>query len=688
MAAFLPHSTARSLVLVSIVLASVPLAAQWTVDAPSCVPPGGTIDVIVRADSGGSNQGAAQWRLTWDPGVYEVVTSFGSGGASFQGGWQGVANEVMPGELLVASWHLSPFPTGSSDQAVVRLRNLAPGNLSIGGDVEIWVNSVSTPIMGTPFAMTGATPMAGCGGMEPSCTITSPSPGGMLTGMGTISVNIVDPSMGTLDVFYSYDAGSGPQAPSRVGGGMPMDLGVAPGPRTFMWNLNQDFLGPQMGVTFEIVVINSLTRLGSSCSVTIDVDITNMAPTCVITSPAPSSLVISTGTITFDTADGDMHPLDITYEYNAGMGFMPATRVGGGASMDLGVAPGAGMTFDWDAFVDTGAATGVEFRITVDDLRAGGTSTCSLMVDVRAPNNPPACNIFFPGGGTLSGTQTLLFSASDADSDPLDLLFEFDAGSGFVAATAAAGSALANPATGVPPAGSLSFEWDVAADFLVTTPSVVFRISADDGFGGMTTCMRTYDIDVPQTPPTCTITSPTTGTGVVDMVTITYDAMDAEDLMDITYEFDAGAGFVSATRLGGGSSMDLGVASSMGLTFDWDLATDLPMGMSGVVFRISLDDGRGGTGSCTVSLDVAPAGACPLPALCGDCNEDGVAVNILDSLTAAQIAVGVITPGVLQFNKCNVVGAVSPSASAAVDILDSLNIAQAAAGLPIALSCC
>ena len=66
--------------------------------------------------------------------------------------------------------------------------------------------------------------------------------------------------------------------------------------------------------------------------------------------------------------------------------------------------------------------------------------------------------------------------------------------------------------------------------------------------------------------------------------------------------------------------------------------------------------------------------------LCGDCDQNGI-INVLDSLTAAQISVGLVTPTPSQRIDCDVDG------SNTVDVLDALLISQFAAGLPTTLAC-
>ena len=211
---------------------------------------------------------------------------------------------------------------------------------------------------------------------------------------------------------------------------------------------------------------------------------------------------------------------------------------------------------------------------------------------------------------------------------------------------------------------------------------------SDTGF-----CMVSVTVDntpVPNRPPTCAVTSPMAGGAVLPQARIVYDALDADgDPLTITHEYDGGGGFAPATRVGGGGHVATGVAPGTSQNFFWDAGVDVGTPFSGVVFRITVDDGRGGLVTCTVTVDVgAPGMSCPVASTsCGDCNLDGV-INILDALVAAQIAASLVGPSPQQFDWCNVSGAIYPDPAAIVNILDALLIAQTAAGLPVTLVCC
>ena len=77
-----------------------------------------------------------------------------------------------------------------------------------------------------------------------------------------------------------------------------------------------------------------------------------------------------------------------------------------------------------------------------------------------------------------------------------------------------------------------------------------------------------------------------------------------------------------------------------------------------------------------LSLCFAPS----VLAQCGDCDLN-MSVDIVDALTAAQIASSMVMPTPAQLISCDV------DSSGAVDILDALLIAQASAGLQVSLTC-
>ena len=70
-----------------------------------------------------------------------------------------------------------------------------------------------------------------------------------------------------------------------------------------------------------------------------------------------------------------------------------------------------------------------------------------------------------------------------------------------------------------------------------------------------------------------------------------------------------------------------------------------------------------------------------LSASSGRCDLNGVGPDILDALTSAQMAAGILTPSAMQQLCCDV------DASTTLTILDALVMAQSAAGLMVTLTC-
>ena len=83
--------------------------------------------------------------------------------------------------------------------------------------------------------------------------------------------------------------------------------------------------------------------------------------------------------------------------------------------------------------------------------------------------------------------------------------------------------------------------------------------------------------------------------------------------------------------------------------------------------------------TCVASVLVDNTSLCPT--FCGDCDSNGLGIDVLDALAAARIAAGVDTPSVAQTACCDT------NSSSTVDVLDALQMAQAAAGLPAMPSC-
>ena len=189
----------------------------------------------------------------------------------------------------------------------------------------------------------------------------------------------------------------------------------------------------------------------------------------------------------------------------------------------------------------------------------------------------------------------------------------------------------------------------------------------------------------PPPPPTCTLTLPMSPG--MDDIDVIVDAMSmTSSVVDLALDVstDGGTTFVPATMSAASPNPNpaLGVATGVSV-FTWDSRGDM-VGIAalepGVIVRATVTDSVSMlSATCSAMIDVDNTMLCN--GICGDCDQNAAGPDILDALTAAQIAAGLLQPTPLQVACCDV------NASTAVDILDALSIAQSAAGLTVTLTC-
>lgn len=186
-------------------------------------------------------------------------------------------------------------------------------------------------------------------------------------------------------------------------------------------------------------------------------------------------------------------------------------------------------------------------------------------------------------------------------------------------------------------------------------------------------------------PPSCTVTGPMVcTTGAIDL---TVDAMNMAmpGDMTITVEYSpAGMGtFLPCTMTGASANPNPTVMAPPGMyDFQWDAAADGVGAMGCEMFDIQvtvIDMVSAATSTCTTTVEGDNSSLCQT--VCGDCDDNGAGPDILDALTAAQIAAGLIMPSMTQTGCCDT------DNSGAVNVLDALTMAQGAAGLMVTLTC-
>lgn len=322
----------------------------------------------------------------------------------------------------------------------------------------------------------------------------------------------------------------------------------------------------------------------------------------------------------------------------------------------------------------------------------GGSEAAIHMEDIMQGTLGPSATITSPAGGaTVMDDVTLVFDLNDPQMDPLTCTFEFstDAGMTWLPCTAAASSPLPNP-TMTPiatPATGEMFVWDSITDgvgFLSIT-TVDIRISVFDGVDmGMGRVQVDVDNVVPL--PVCMVQEPmgTQGGDIVfDVTLLSISALTVDFIAE--FSTDGGMTWNPATASAASQWPTMATGVPIGLTtWTWDSRTDgVALGglLPGAILRIQVSDVAAPIpGVCQSGpFDVDNTSLCST--FCGDCDENMNGPDVLDALTAAQIAAGLVTPTMGQQGCCDV------NSSGGVDVLDALSIAQEAAGLMPGITC-
>lgn len=297
----------------------------------------------------------------------------------------------------------------------------------------------------------------------------------------------------------------------------------------------------------------------------------------------------------------------------------------------------------------------------------------------------PSCTITSPTtGSSVFGTVSVDLDFDHVAGLPLDATFEFSTDAGVTFAPATAAGMLPNPATGILVPAMLTFDWDTIADGVGVggmPQTTTFRTTVDDGMMMQAECSVDVDVD---NVPTCalllTSSQPVRDDASFDVTPMSVSSM----LADATFEFstDAGVTFLPATAAASSMNPLVGIPVGAPSTFVWDSRTDGVGTMAvspGVLLRATIDDGVGMATCVTLGFDVDNTSLCG--GTCGDCDLSGTGPDVIDALTAAQLAAGLLTPSSMQDGCCDV------DSSMSVTVLDALGIAQAAAGLPAMLTC-
>jgi hypothetical protein len=346
----------------------------------------------------------------------------------------------------------------------------------------------------------------------------------------------------------------------------------------------------KLGIVAGVMLM--LALVGSSCAPA------NRPPVITSLTATPSSVVIGGAcTIQCVASDPDGDPLQYTWHFGGGtLNGVEATTTTRSVS--------AGHTVTWEAKGTVGTITYV-IDVTVEDGR-GGTATADVHVTVVAAapaNSPPVITSLTatPSSVVIGGACTIQCVASDPDGDPLQYTWHFGGGT--------LNGVEATTATRSVPAGH-TVTWE--AKGTVGTITYVIDVTVEDSRGGTATA----DVHVPvvaaapaNNPPVITSLTATPSSVVLrGACTIQCVASDPDgDPLQYTWHFGGGT-------LNGVEATTAVRSVPAGHTVTWEAKGPL-VGLITYVIGVTVEDGRGGTATADVSINVieaTPQGTPPL----------------------------------------------------------------------------
>ncbi len=334
----------------------------------------------------------------------------------------------------------------------------------------------------------------------PAISITTPANGAYVNG-GTITVtaNATD-SVGVTGVQFELDG---------------VNLGAAvtgAGPTySISWNTAAVTNGSH---TLSAVATDAA---GNTATASIPVTMNNTPPTVSMTSPASGSFV-NGGTITVTANATDS--VGVT-----GVQFkLDGTNLG---AVITGAGPSYNLT--WNT---SGVANGPHTLSAVATDAAGNSSTAT--VPVTMDSTPPAVSITAPVSPAYVNGGIITVTATATDGVGVTgVQFELD------------GANLGAVITGAGPVYSVS--WNAAG--IASGPHTLSAVAADTA---KNTAASSVSVIMDTTPPTVSLTAPTTGSSVNGTVTITANASDNAGINGVQFALD-GVNLGSAVTGGGPS---------------------------------------------------------------------------------------------------------------------------------------
>ncbi|MGE0434579.1 MAG: FG-GAP repeat domain-containing protein, partial [Planctomycetota bacterium] len=323
---------------------------------------------------------------------------------------------------------------------------------------------------------------------------------------------------------------------------------------------------------------------------------TNSAPVISIGAISRTSGQVA---VPITVVDADADNVTLTVEFDAGSGYMPGTATPGSVTGSLN---GTAAVLNWNAPVDLGSTAwvgGVLIRITPADGTTTGTPVTSDPFDFG--NDAPvltAVSVDTDAQNKVSGNAVVRFTVADTSADTISVkTFEYSLLGDFsdamsVPLTTSAGANF--------PSGSLSnlpstsggtnhsFTWNSYLTAPVSAAGAKVRITLRDQGALDSTTEESPAFDLANST-FVEIGAIARTSGVVSVPLTVYNS--ASLMVTLSVEYDIGGGFVATAnttpaQIPGTPGGNAGVLM-------WDAPTDLGSTafVSGVVLRISPDDG-------------------------------------------------------------------------------------------------
>src|SRR5207245_2118359 len=317
----------------------------------------------------------------------------------------------------------------------------------------------------------------------PMVSMTAPAAGSTVAGTVTVSASATD-NVGVAGVQFNLD-------------GVNLGAEVTAAPYAISWNTT---LAANGSHTLTAVARDTAGNTATTAAVSVTVD--NTPPTISLIAPVAGATVAGTVTISASATD------------NVGVAWVQFKLDGRNLGARVTVAP---YSLSWTT---TTASDGAHTLTAVARDAAGNTATsAAVSLTVANDTTPPTISLIAPvAGATVAGTVTISASATD-NVGVVGAQFMLD------------GANLGAEVTTAPYATS----WNTA---LASAGAHILTAVARDAAGNMATTASVSVTVADTTPPTVSMTAPSSGSTVSGMVTVSATASDNVGVAGVQFKLD------------------------------------------------------------------------------------------------------------------------------------------------------